>query len=262
MPECCHCSKLWGMQCYRSHIWKGLKKTVWLYHLEWFLYGCICPIMLNVMLTLVDYASFLYFSHLPVACEFSFLTLLCWIWSVRYTGHCVPASDSTDKLCLVVILGCLWETGCEACLHQLMTESAPSDWRSRRASATKNLTASQKQSMTGKGGKMKTTSSGKEAAETRTARDESVRKTSSAQEIFIPVKMSSVILISWFSSPILETDFWQPTVRVWGKQRTSERFQHASLSITQILYRNSLLVVGYKNKHQHSSTCLDEKVAS
>lgn len=44
------------------------------------------------------------------------------------------------------------------------------------------------------------------------------------------------------------------------KQRTPERFQHASLSITLMRYGNPLLIPGCENKHQHSSTCLEEKV--
>lgn len=58
------------------------------------------------------------------------------------------------------------------------------------------------------------------------------------KEIFIPVKTSCVILILWFSSSILETTSGLPTARLWSKQRTSEPFQHASLSITLILSGN------------------------
>lgn len=194
-----------------------------------------------------------------------FLSSLSWIWAGKFHGAlraCFSLHRSTVLSNSWMLVG-NWVWGLPPSTLDWVSSQWLTLWDrlSHKKSDCKPETKCDRERGKNKSRDMKRTSSGKEVTETKTARDESVRKTSSVQEIFIPVKMSSVILIPWFSSPILETSFWLPTVRVWGTQRTSERFQHASLSITQILYRNSLLVLGYKNKHRHSSTCLDEKEA-
>lgn len=168
------------------------------------------------------------------------------------TGHWLLASDCTDKLCWI-ILGCFWETGCEtSCLHQVMTLS--------RLSATDAVGQTEPQEIWLQAReKVKTWK--EEEIEIETNREHVVgeirdreiqcrdrerwkqeKKTPCAQEIFILAKTTCVILILWFSSSILETESGLPTARL--KQRTSESFQHASLSITPDALREALLVPG------------------